>query len=61
MFLDECLREWGRKPNRIQTDNGSEFMGKFDRECERLGIRHFFKLPKDAPTDGVCRKVTQDR
>jgi len=61
MFLDECLREWGRKPNRIQTDNGSEFMGEFDRECERLGIRHFFKLPKDAPTDGVCREVAQDR
>ena len=61
MFLDECLREWGGKPKRIQTDNGSEFMGKFDRECERLGIRHFFKLPKDAPTDGVCREVAQDR
>jgi len=61
MFLGECLIEWERKPKRIQTDNGSEFMGEFDRECERLGIKHFFKLSKDAPANGICRKVTQDR
>ncbi|MCW5943046.1 MAG: transposase family protein, partial [Fimbriimonadaceae bacterium] len=30
----------------VQTDNGSEFLGQFDKELEKRGIVHFFSYPR---------------
>jgi transposase InsO family protein len=29
----------------VQTDNGSEYLGEFDRACTEAGIAHFFSYP----------------
>jgi len=36
-----------------QTDNGSEFLGDFDKEIAKAGIVHFFTYPK-SPKQNAC-------
>lgn len=43
----ETLRQVAPYPIRaIQTDNGSEFLGKCDRTMDKYGIVHFFGYPR---------------
>ena len=44
-FLFECLKEFPFRIKAIQTDNGSEFFGFFDKELRRLNIPHYFIYP----------------
>jgi len=37
-FLRECLERWPSPIVSVQVDNGSEFMGDFERACQELGI-----------------------
>ncbi len=30
----------------VKTDNGSEFLGEFDRYLKEEGIRHYFNYPR---------------
>lgn len=45
-FLQECIDSFDFETKNIQTDNGSEFLGEFDRLCKQLNIPHYFILPR---------------
>lgn len=45
-FLQECVNNFDFKIKNIQTDNGSEFLGKFDKLCKQLDIPHYFIYPR---------------
>ncbi|MBI4993624.1 DDE-type integrase/transposase/recombinase [Candidatus Wolfebacteria bacterium] len=45
-FLQECVNNFDFEIKNIQTDNGSEFLGKFDELCKKLNIPHYFIYPR---------------
>jgi len=45
-FLQECVNNFDFEIRNIQTDNGSEFLGEFDRLCRKLNIPHYFIYPR---------------
>lgn len=45
-FLQECINNFDFKIKNIQTDNGSEFLGEFDKLCKQLNIPHYFIYPR---------------
>ena len=45
-FLTQCLREFPFKIKAIQTDNGSEFLGSFQKLCEQKELPQFFIHPR---------------
>lgn len=45
-FLQECLKSFDFEIKNIQTDNGSEFFGEFDKLCQKLDIPHYFIYPR---------------
>lgn len=45
-FLQECVKNFDFEIKNIQTDNGSEFLGEFDKLCKKLNIPHYFIYPR---------------
>ena len=45
-FLQECVNNFDFVIKNIQTDNGSEFLGEFDKLCKKLNIPHYFIYPR---------------
>lgn len=45
-FLRECINNFDFGIKNIQTDNGSEFLGEFDKLCKKLNIPHYFIYPR---------------
>lgn len=45
-FLWECINNFEFKIKNIQTDNGSEFLGEFDKLCQRQKLPHYFIYPR---------------
>ncbi len=45
-FLNKCLAEFPFAIKAIQTDNGSTFLRSFQKECERLNLKHYFIYPR---------------
>lgn len=45
-FLQECLDNFDFGIKNIQTGNGSEFLGEFDKLCQKLNIPHYFIYPR---------------
>lgn len=45
-FLQECVNNFDFAIKNIQTDNGSEFLGEFDKLCQQLNIPHYFIYPR---------------
>jgi len=45
-FLQECVNNFDFEIKNIQTDNGSEFLGEFDKLCKELNIPHYFIYPR---------------
>jgi len=45
-FLQECVNNFGFAIKNIQTDNGSEFLGEFDKLCKKFNIPHYFIYPR---------------
>lgn len=45
-FLQECINDFDFEIKNIQTDNGSEFLGEFDKLCKKLNIPHYFIYPR---------------
>ncbi len=45
-FLQECMNNFDFEIKNIQTDNGSEFLGEFDKLCKKLSIPHYFIYPR---------------
>jgi transposase InsO family protein len=44
-FLQEIIRFMPFKIKRVQSDNGSEFLGDFRVQCASENIKHFFSYP----------------
>jgi transposase InsO family protein len=45
-FLQECVNNFDFEIRNIQTDNGSEFLGEFDKLCKQLNLPHYFIYPR---------------
>jgi len=45
-FLQECVNNFDFEIKNIQTDNGPEFLGEFDKLCKQLNIPHYFIYPR---------------
>lgn len=45
-FLRECINNFDFEIKNVQTDNGSEFLGEFDKLCKKLNIPHYFIEPR---------------
>ena len=45
-FLQECVNNFDFEIKNVQTDNGSEFLGEFDKLCQKLNIPHYFIEPR---------------
>ncbi len=43
----------------VQTDNGSEFLGVFDRYLEDQGIKHIFTYPRSPRINGVVERLNR--
>jgi transposase InsO family protein len=43
----------------IQTDNGSEFLGEFDKHLSEIGIRHEFTYQKSPKVNGVVERFNR--
>ena len=47
-FLIQCLRQFPFEIKAIQTDNGGEFLGAFQKLCEQKELPQFFIHPRQA-------------
>ena len=45
-FFIEAIKYFGFDIKKVQTDNGSEFLGEFDKYLKEEGIQHYFSYPK---------------
>lgn len=48
VFLEQCMRVWPHPIRSVQVDNGSEFMGAFERVCAKHGIE-LVTIPPGTP------------
>jgi len=57
LFLEEILKEINYPIHTIQTDNGSEFKGKFDQAINQLkDTVHLFSYPRRPKTNGYVER-----
>lgn len=42
---------------RVQTDNGSEFLGEFNKYLTDIGVEHYFSYPRSPKTNGVVERL----
>jgi len=47
------------KTENIQTDNGSEYLLNFHRQCEQSGIVHYFTDPQSPKQNGRVERFIQ--
>ncbi len=43
----------------VKTDNGSEFLGEFDRYLKEEGIRHYFNYPRFPKGNGYVERFNR--
>ena len=43
----------------IKTDNGSEFLGEFDRYLEKQGIKHYFSYPRRPQSNAYIERFNR--
>lgn len=43
----------------VQTDNGSEFLGEFDRYLREVGIEHYFNYPRNPKGNGYVERFNR--
>ncbi|MFP3256959.1 MAG: hypothetical protein RXO36_04085 [Candidatus Nanopusillus acidilobi] len=46
LFIQEAMKYFGFSISKVQTDNGSEFMGEFDKYLKEIGIEHYYSYPR---------------
>jgi len=59
-FLKRLYYLFDGKIENLQTDNGSEFQGMFERGAKDLGLEHYFnhpRTPKDNPVNERFNRV----
>ncbi len=55
-FLEEIVKATQYPIHTIQTDNGSEFAGEFERVIQELGLNHLWSYPKRPKTQGFIER-----
>ena len=50
LFIQEVMKYFGFRISKVQTDNGSEFMGEFDKYLKEIGIEHYYSYPRTPKT-----------
>lgn len=58
-FLREVLAFLPFKIEALQTDNGSEYLGQFHEECQKLGLIHYFTDPQCPKQNGRVERFIQ--
>jgi len=58
-FLEKLIKIMPFKVKRVQTDNGSEFMGEFEELLNKLNIIHFFNYPKDPQSNAFVERFNR--
>lgn len=46
LFLQECLSSFPFPIRAVQTDNGSEFLKEFTKDCEERDLPHYYIYPR---------------
>ena len=59
LFHKTVERETGKTLKCIRTDNGGEYIGKFDSYCKDNGIRHERSVPKSPQLNGVAERMNR--
>jgi Transposase and inactivated derivatives, IS30 family len=57
LFIQEAMKYFGFSISKVQTDNGSEFMGEFDKYLKEIGIEHYYSYPRTPKTNGNVERV----
>ena len=58
-FVEKLIKVTPYPIKAIQTDNGSEFLGLFDKEIDKQGIPHFFTYPRCPKQNGVIERFNR--
>lgn len=59
MALQDFLERYQYPVRVIQTDNGSEFLGRFDEYLRKKGIEHLFSYPRSPKVNGVVERFNR--
>ena len=62
-FLERLYYLFDGKIENLQTDNGSEFQGMFEKAVEELNLEHYFnraKTPKDNPVNERFNRTLEE-
>ncbi|KAJ9545871.1 hypothetical protein OSB04_025578 [Centaurea solstitialis] len=58
-FHASVERQTGKKLKYIRTDNGGEYIGRFDAYCREHGIRHQKSPPKTPQLNGLAERMNR--
>lgn len=58
-FLLKLIGYFPFKIKAVQTDNGSEYLLYFHRECLKRGIKHYFSYPKIPKDNSLVERLIQ--
>ncbi|MDO3651316.1 helix-turn-helix domain-containing protein [Nocardia mangyaensis] len=56
-FFIEAREYFGFDIKKVQTDNGSEFLGEFDKYLKEEGIEHYFSYPNSPKTNANVERL----
>ena len=56
-FFIEAKKYFGFDIKKVQTDNGSEFLGEFYKYLKEEGIKHYFSYPKSPKTNSNVERL----
>ena len=45
-FLLKCIQDFPFSIKAVQTDNGAPFQKEFEKECQKLGLPHYYTYPR---------------
>jgi transposase InsO family protein len=57
LFIQEAMKYFGFGISKIQTDNGTEFMGEFEGYLREIGIEHYYSYPRTPKTNANVERV----
>ncbi len=55
--MKELINRFEFKIKKIQTDNGSEFLGEFHKYLEDIGIEHYYSYPRSPKTNAYVERL----
>jgi len=56
-FFMEMEKYFGFKIKKVQTDNGSEFLGEFNKYLNEIGVEHYYSYPRSPKTNANVERV----